>query len=260
MKAKKIDELIRKYLMGKVTESRLERTSSCPSEAKLSDYLHNLLPKADMEKVSLHIAECLNCVEQLEQVQRAERSGEYASVSGPSEEAIRRAKDLGTKPASERLMRRFGERISFVCERCRGSNPPESKYCCRCGSPLRVLVCSSCNRVLIRGSRFCPYCGRSVVELSEKPSLKVRHAIFTRSLVGLKKGKWLIGALASFILSFCFPRFFLQFLALAIIFGGKWIMDSASFRTLVMIYDAWRKRGREEPEEDLKRLKRKDSR
>ncbi|MBL7092121.1 MAG: zf-HC2 domain-containing protein [Candidatus Omnitrophica bacterium] len=54
--------------------------------------------------------------------------------------------------------------------------------------------------------------------------------------------KWQALAFMSFILSFAFTRYFLQFLVLAVIFSIKWIFDAGSTRTLIMIYEAWRKK------------------
>ncbi len=54
--------------------------------------------------------------------------------------------------------------------------------------------------------------------------------------------KWQICAGLSFTLSFVFTRYFLQFLILAVIFSLKWIFDTGSTRTLVMIYEAWRRK------------------
>lgn len=255
MKAKKIGELIRRYMMGKVTESQLERTPNCPSEAKLSDYLHNLLPKDEEGKIGHHVAECLYCLEQLDQAQRMVSAVKFEKTTGPSEEVIQRAKEIGRRPAFERFGIELQGSPTPICEKCGNSNPSQSRYCSQCGSPLKVLICAGCSRVLTKGSRFCPYCGRSVVALTGEVHPDFKRTIFGRLLTKLKKGKWLIGALVSFILSFLLPRFFLQFLALAVILGGKWIFDTQSTRTLIMIYDAWRKRGREGPEEDLKRLR-----
>ena len=56
---------------------------------------------------------------------------------------------------------------------------------------------------------------------------------------------WLWPSLAGvcFICSFAVGRFFLQFVVLAVIFSIKWIFDTGSTRTLIMIYQAWRKKG-----------------
>jgi hypothetical protein len=51
-------------------------------------------------------------------------------------------------------------------------------------------------------------------------------------------------AIISFIMSFVFQRFFLQFLTATLLLGIKWIADAKSTKMLVMIYEAW-KSGRE---------------
>ncbi|MDD5449450.1 MAG: hypothetical protein PHO42_02505 [Candidatus Omnitrophica bacterium] len=71
----------------------------------------------------------------------------------------------------------------------------------------------------------------------------------------LKKNKWLIASITSFVLSFAFPPVFLQFLLAAGILGGKWIFDSENTRTLIMIYNAWKKGGEKEAGEMLRSLK-----
>ncbi|PIQ88434.1 MAG: hypothetical protein COV72_09020 [Candidatus Omnitrophica bacterium CG11_big_fil_rev_8_21_14_0_20_42_13] len=55
--------------------------------------------------------------------------------------------------------------------------------------------------------------------------------------------RWQILAFISFVLSFLLSRYFLQFLVLAAVFSLKWILDSGSTRTLIMIYEAWRGKG-----------------
>ena len=62
----------------------------------------------------------------------------------------------------------------------------------------------------------------------------------------LRKNRWLIASMTAFVLSFAFPPVFLQFLLAAGIFGGKWIFDSENARTLIMIYNAWKKGGDKE--------------
>ncbi|MFC1699628.1 hypothetical protein ACFL1I_06715 [Candidatus Omnitrophota bacterium] len=56
----------------------------------------------------------------------------------------------------------------------------------------------------------------------------------------LLKYKWPVLSCFSFIFSFIFKAYFVQFLVLAVIFSFKWIFDTASTRTLIMIYQAWR--------------------
>lgn len=54
--------------------------------------------------------------------------------------------------------------------------------------------------------------------------------------------KWQILAAVSFVLSFLARGYFLQFLTLALVFSLKWILNTGSTRTLIMIYEAWRKK------------------
>jgi len=63
-----------------------------------------------------------------------------------------------------------------------------------------------------------------------------------RKRMGLKEKKkrpelkWLFGAIALFILSFVFKRFFLQFLTASAILGFKWVMEGEAARRVVMIF------------------------
>jgi hypothetical protein len=57
----------------------------------------------------------------------------------------------------------------------------------------------------------------------------------------LKTNIWLALSLGSLAASFFAPRYFLQFLTLAVIFGLKWVFNRESTRTLIMIYNAWKR-------------------
>ena len=61
-----------------------------------------------------------------------------------------------------------------------------------------------------------------------------------------KKWGWFSGMAVSFGISFLFRRYFLQFLVLTVIFGVKWVFEAGSTKTLIMVYDAWRKRDKED--------------
>lgn len=72
----------------------------------------------------------------------------------------------------------------------------------------------------------------------------------------MKKINWYFIAMAiSFVLSFIFPRYFLQLLVATIIFATKWIIDAKNARILVMIHEAWRKGGEKEASRILENLK-----
>jgi len=85
------------------------------------------------------------------------------------------------------------------------------------------------------------------------------------SVKKFKKGKpevmkkiniYLILAIASFILSFVFQRYFVQFLTATLLLGIKWITDAKSTKMLIMIYEAWKSGGEKEASRILSTLDR----
>lgn len=53
-----------------------------------------------------------------------------------------------------------------------------------------------------------------------------------------KKGAiWLLATIVAFSLSFLVPKYFLQFLAAAVILGMKWIFESDTVKQLIMVLD-----------------------
>jgi len=60
-----------------------------------------------------------------------------------------------------------------------------------------------------------------------------------------KKHLFLVLAVASFGLSFVIPRYFLQFLAITLILGFKWAIDTSATRTIIMSYINKSKSGNE---------------
>ena len=65
---------------------------------------------------------------------------------------------------------------------------------------------------------------------------------------------YLILAIISFILSFVFQRYFVQFLTATLLLGIKWIADAKSTKMLIMIYEAWKKGGEKEASRILSSL------
>jgi hypothetical protein len=85
------------------------------------------------------------------------------------------------------------------------------------------------------------------------------------SVKTFKKGKakvmkkinvYLILAIISFILSFVFQSYFIQFLTATLLLGIKWIADAKSTKMLIMIYEAWKKGGEKEASRILSSLDR----
>lgn len=56
---------------------------------------------------------------------------------------------------------------------------------------------------------------------------------------------YLVLAVASFVMSFVFQQYFLQFLTATLLLGIKWVVDSKTTKMLIMIYDAWKRGGSE---------------
>ena len=52
---------------------------------------------------------------------------------------------------------------------------------------------------------------------------------------------WFIFAVIFFILSFIYPKYFVQLLTATIILALKWIMDNKNTKLLIMIHEAWKK-------------------
>ncbi|GEM_PF-1228034 len=73
----------------------------------------------------------------------------------------------------------------------------------------------------------CPHCGGAITPFKGSPAQgRLRAAL------------WLTAAAAAFAASFFVPRYFLQFLALALLFGIRWALDARASRTRVLIYKA----------------------
>ncbi len=66
----------------------------------------------------------------------------------------------------------------------------------------------------------------------------------------IKRNKYLFVAGGFFLLSFTFKLYFIQFLAAALIFGVKWIMDTGSTKALIMIYETWKQNRESEGDVD----------
>ena len=79
---------------------------------------------------------------------------------------------------------------------------------------------------------------------------------FRKGKAGIMKkvNIYLILAIVSFILSFIYRDYFLQFLTATLLLGIKWIADAKSTKMLIMIYEAWKKGGDKEASRILSSL------
>jgi hypothetical protein len=71
----------------------------------------------------------------------------------------------------------------------------------------------------------------------------------------IKKNLFLVATVIFFALSFIIHRYFMQFLFAALILGLRWAFESDNARTLIMVFDAWRKHSHDDDSEISQRLK-----
>jgi len=70
-----------------------------------------------------------------------------------------------------------------------------------------------------------------------------------------KANLFLAGAIIPFILSFIFPKYFIQFLVVTLVLGIRWAFESEGGRTMVMVLDSWRHHSHDKDEKISHRLK-----
>jgi len=116
---------------------------------------------------------------------------------------------------------------------------------------LETVVSTRRSKELSGLSEFEEIPKKAIDNVKELPR---RYGVFSPSLF-LKKNIWLIFAAISFILSFAIKRYFIQFTVATLILSMKWIFETGSTRTLIMVYNAWRKKDTDTLEETLGRFK-----
>ena len=90
----------------------------------------------------------------------------------------------------------------------------------------------------------CPHCGKAITPFKKSPQKQ-----------SWLNWAWLSLAVASFLLSFVFRRYFFQCLVLALLFGVKWIVDQKAARTRILIYKALKEgEGKAVSSKDLHRI------
>jgi hypothetical protein len=78
-----------------------------------------------------------------------------------------------------------------------------------------------------RHTAECPHCHKAITPFKKK----FKHQWFLSAL-------WFLLAAAGFGLSFVFPRYFVQCVALGTLAGLKWVLDQRAIRSQVLIYKA----------------------
>lgn len=123
-----------------------------------------------------------------------------------------------------------------------------------------ITECGSCFSKVASAVSVLTRFDNSMPEDYDKASIKKAQSIPGRAqrskLNIMGRNKYLYISAAFFLLSFLQSRFFLQFLAAAVVFGFKWVMDTGGSKALIMIYDVWQHRRDSRREEGAGRTER----
>ena len=92
----------------------------------------------------------------------------------------------------------------------------------------------------------CDECRRRVSDADEIVNRPDLRQIKEKLMDWIKSNPWFFAAAISFVFSFLFPKYFLQFLTAAILAGAKWIIDSKTTKMLIMVYEAWKRGDKKE--------------
>jgi len=87
----------------------------------------------------------------------------------------------------------------------------------------------------------CPGCRRLIAETHDITKRSIMKRSKNMTLRWFAGNRWVIASSVMFLFSFIFSRYFLQFLAAALVMGAKWIIDSRTTKMLVMIHEAWKR-------------------
>lgn len=90
----------------------------------------------------------------------------------------------------------------------------------------------------------CKKCRELVFEAHQAISKPDLFEFKVKALGAIKKDFWLVVGVLFFVISFIFSGYFFQFLLASLIAAVKWIADTRSSKTVIMIHEA-----RKTPEE-----------
>lgn len=238
---KRFDSLVRNSLT--VFDSKAAppegAAPSCLPPIMLANYLDDLLSPEQRAGAEEHLADCAACRDNLAQIRSALEKQEEEGFAEPDDDT--REKTLG-------LIESALPPAQVRCPVCNRENARDASACSGCGAQLKpatvALLCISCRQPIPAASRFCPICGAVIA-----PPRKSLGFFFSRrrSLAEtIRAHVWLVAGLGAIGISFFTHRYFMQFIALGLIFSAKWILDQAHFR----IYNEILKSLKKEAESD----------
>jgi len=201
----------------------------CPGEGVLARFLAGRLDRRAAAAVLEHVCACDDCRRLLFAGREAERDMARSRLSGAEADAalagLRDSLGRGTD-----------------CPECGEPISPEASFCYHSGTPQfgEGVRCLRCGTSIPAGARFCPNCGCRLGGALRRGGARLAEAFERLKGLGALNA-WLLLALASFVVSFMWHRRFWQFLILTLVFGLRWALAGLQHKTLVMIYEAWRR-------------------
>lgn len=142
------------------------------------------------------------------------------------------------------------------CRNCSAIVNSDSLFCPQCGTPFNApaISCFKCQKPISWEVKFCPNCGQSL-QPENKDQQNLIDSVTAWLPEGVRKNRWLVGAIAAILGSFAFPAIFLQFLLAAGIMGGMWIFDHQRQELIKELYSAWKSGDKSKVESILHKLK-----
>lgn len=145
---------------------------------------------------------------------------------------------------SELVIHRYLEKKTDPKERER-----VEKHLLECYDCLQIMADASKAKGMFEKGEFKSFSGslwtpRLKKELPPQKNLASRR----------KSWGWLAAAIISFLCSFFFRRYFIQFSVATLFFGIKWIVETRTTKVLIAIRDAWRRGDQQSAEELLEKL------
>jgi uncharacterized protein YbaR (Trm112 family) len=243
--ARKLDSTLRAGLQAL---DRQAPPADCLPPSMMADYFDDELSPERRSSAERHLADCPDCRANLVEMQRALEERREGELAGLEEKVRRRALDLVGPEVGEQWPK---------CPSCGGKVGAGASECPACGVRPRpeaiALICMACRNAIPIGSRFCPLCGVAIAP--PKKSLAFLLARKQNFSELLRAHIWFILSVAAMAASFYFRKYFQQCIAIAVIFGAKWILDQAQFRIYGEILKSLKKDA--EPEKSPKPRKRK---